>query len=110
MILSEKNTLFESLTNKLDVYPKLRELLYTALFSGERISYNPYNDMIGIASMFGFVKNNQGVMVIANRIFETCLYNLFLSEDEVNSRIYAAGSMDKNQFIQNGNLNMDLII
>lgn len=110
MILSEKNTLFESLTNKLTAYPKLRELLYTALFSGERISYNPYNDMISLASMFGFVKNNQGVMIIANRIFETCLYNLFLSEDEVKSRIYAAGSMDKNQFIQDGNLNMDLVL
>lgn len=110
IILSEKNTLFESLTNKLAVYPKLRELLYTALFSGERISYNPDNDMLDIAAMFGFIKNNQGIMTVANRIFETRLYNLFLSEDEVSSLIYAAGSMDKNQFIKDGHLNMDLVL
>lgn len=32
------------------------------------------------------------------------------SEDEISSRIYAAGSMDKNQFIQDGYLNMDLVL
>lgn len=99
-ILSEKNTLFESLTNKLAVYPKLRELLHTTLFSGERISYNPDNDVLDVAAMFGFIKNSQGIVAVANRIFETRIYNLFLSEDEVSSHIYAAGSMDKNQFIQ----------
>lgn len=87
MILSEKNTLFESLTNKLSAYPKLRELLHTALFSGERISYNPDNEMLDIAAMFGFIKDSQGIITVANRIFETRLYNLFLSEDEVSSRI-----------------------
>jgi len=30
---------------------------------------------IHIASMFGFVKNENGIMVVANRIFETLLYN-----------------------------------
>lgn len=110
MILSEKNTLFESLTNKLIAYPKLRQLLYSALFSGERISFNPDNDTLEIAAMFGFIKNNQGIMTVANRIFETRLYNLFLSEDEISSHIYAAGSMDKNQFIQDGYLNMDLVL
>lgn len=110
IILSEKNTLFESLTNKLADNPKLRELLYAALFSGDRISYNPDNDVLDIAAMYGFIKNCQGVMTVANRIFETRLYNLFLSEDEVSSRIYAAGSMDKSQFIQDGNLNMDLVL
>ncbi|MDE7313449.1 MAG: AAA-like domain-containing protein [Eubacterium sp.] len=110
MILSEKNTLFESLANKLAAYPKLKELLYTALFSGERISYNPDNDIFDIAAMFGFIKNNRGIMAVANRIFETRLYNLFLSEDEVSSRIFAVSSMDKNQFIQGGQLNMDLVL
>lgn len=47
---------------------------------------------------------------MANRIFETRIYNLFLSEDEVSSHIYATGSMDKNQFIQSGHLNMDLVL
>jgi hypothetical protein len=54
--------------------------------------------------MFGFVKNNNGSMVIANRLFEIRIYNLFLSEEEVTSQIFSAGSADKNQFVQNGTL------
>ncbi len=37
MLLNEKNTLFESLTNKLFDYPKLRNLLYALLFMGKSI-------------------------------------------------------------------------
>lgn len=102
ILLDEKNTLFDSLTNKLIEYPELREILYTILFTGEKISYNYDNKVIDLATMLGFVKNRQGMLVIANRIFETRLYNLFLSEEELNSRIYTAGTMDKNRFIKNG--------
>ena len=110
ILLAEKNTLFESLTNKLIEYPELREMLYSILFTGDKVSFNYYNPVINLAYMLGFVKNKHGIMVIANRIFETCLYNLFLSEDELNSRIFAEGTMDKNQFIQNGILDMDLVL
>lgn len=109
-ILLEKNTLFESLADKLYSYPSLKELLHAALFSGNRISFNPDNEIIGLVSMFGFVKNTDGNLAVANRIFETRLYNLFLSEEEINSRLYAAAGMDKNQFVQNGMLDMDLIL
>jgi hypothetical protein len=110
LLLVEKNTLFESLTGKLLDYPELKELIYSLLMKGERISYNSYNDAIDVATMLGFVKNNDGVLAIANRIFEIQFYNLFLSEEEVTSKIFSAGSMDKNQFIQNGILNMDLVL
>lgn len=90
ILLMEKNTLFDSLTNKLEDYPKLRELLYSMLFLGERVVYNSHNDIIQLASMFGFVKNVDGAMAVANRIFETVLYNLFLSEEEVSNRTFSA--------------------
>jgi hypothetical protein len=104
LLLVEKNTLFESLTGKLQNYPELKSLIYNLLVKGERISYNSDNDVINIGTMFGFVKNNNGSMVIANRLFEIRIYNLFLSEEEVTSQIFSAGSADKNQFVQNGTL------
>ncbi|MDE7318489.1 MAG: AAA-like domain-containing protein [Lachnospiraceae bacterium] len=110
MLMLEKNTLFESLVNKLTDYPKLREMMHAILFEGEKISYNPDHPIIDLASMFGFVKNENGIMAVANRIFEMRLYNLFLSEEEIDSRIFSAGSMDKNQFIREGILNMDLVL
>ena len=61
--------------------------------------------------MFGFVKNNHGVLAIANRIFETWLYNLYLSTSEMQKQqIYSDALLDKNQFIVNGHLNMRQIL
>lgn len=110
ILLLEKNPLFESLVNKLKDYPELNHMLHSILFTGDSIPYNPGNHVIDIASMFGFIKNNQGAVVISNRIFETYLYDLFISENEINSRIFKEGTLDKNQFIQNGILNMDQIL
>ena len=60
--------------------------------------------------MFGFLKNVEGKAVISNRIFETVLYNLFLSEEYVGSRMYDAGLLDKNQFVVNGHLNVRRVL
>lgn len=110
LLLAEKNTLFESLVNKLKQYAELKEMLYSILFTGETVTYNVYNEVIDIASMLGFVKNEDGKLMVANRIFETLLYNLFTSEEETGNAIFSAGAMDKNQFIQNGILNMELVL
>lgn len=111
LFLAEKNTLFESLSEKLISYPELNKMLRTLLFTGRTIAYNFYEPSINIATMFGFVKNQNGVMVVANRVFETWLYNLYLSEAEMrNNDIYAASLRDKNQFLVNGQLNVRRIL
>lgn len=111
ILLSEKNMLFESLREKLESYPELNNMLYSLLFTGKAIVYNYYETSINITTMFGFVKNENGVLVVSNRIFETWLYNLYLSSAEMQKKeIYAASLMDKNQFITNGYLNMRLVL
>lgn len=81
LLLNEKNTLFESLVNKIQDYPQLHEIIYELLFNGKTILYNSLNPSIEAAEMFGFIKNNDGQVMVSNRIFETVLYNLFLAED-----------------------------
>ena len=111
LILAEKNMLFESLSEKLVSYPELNDMLKSLLFTGKPIVFNYYEPSIGVASMFGFVKNKNGMLVVANRIFETWLYNFYLSAAGMQKKeIYAASLMDKNQFIVNGCLNMRLIL
>lgn len=110
LLLMEKNPLFESLINKLTDFPMLRELLYSILFQGNKVMYNPDNDVIDTASMFGFVRNVNGLIQISNRIFEMRLYNMFLAEEEITNRISSKGVSEKNQFIQNGVLNMELLL
>lgn len=110
-LLSEKNTLFESLIGKLKEYPSLKEMLYSILFYGKPLVYNPDDKAIDMASMFGFVKNRNGNVVIANRIFEIRLYNMFLATSEAqNTPVYNAALRDKNQFIENGHLNMERVL
>ncbi len=68
---------------KLKAYPELNNMLNSLLFTGKSITYNPDEPAIDMATMFGFIRNKKGSVVIANRIFETRLYNLYLSATEM---------------------------
>lgn len=83
ILIAEKNTLFESLTGKLHDYHELNEMIFDILFSGKSVPFRPLNPVIDMASMFGFIKNRDGDVAISNRIFETVLYNLYLSAEEI---------------------------
>lgn len=110
-ILSEKNTLFESLIGKLTAYPELNQMLRTLLFTGRTIAYDTDNPDMDTATMFGFIKNQNGTVAIANRIFETRLYNKYLAEANMQQQgIYKASLQDKSQFIINGHLDMRRVL
>lgn len=110
-LLSEENSLFESLAEKIDRYPELSDILFTVLFTGKNIAYNYDDQAISAAAMFGFIKNEKGRIAVANRIFETRLYNRYLSLEELQaSDIYKSSLWDRNQFIIGGYLNVRLIL
>lgn len=111
MILMEKNTLFETLSEKLMRYPELSAMLCSLLFTGRSIVYNFYEPATNIATVLGFVKNQGGILAVANRIFDTWLYNFYLSAAKMQSQdIYRAALEDKQGFIVDGHLNMKLIL
>ncbi len=111
MLLLENNTLFESLIGKLEDYPDLEKMLKELLFSGKSITYSPTNQVIQLACMFGFVKSEDGNIVLSNRVFDTFLYNYFLSMDELCvGNMYKASLQDKNQFLIDGHLNMRRVL
>lgn len=111
IILQEKNTLFESLSGKLTNYPDMKSALKRILMEGEKLTYNPDQEGISSLESYGFIKNKNNTVAIANRLFETRLYNLFLSEDELSDNtFYREGSIAKNLFIKNGKLDVELIL
>jgi hypothetical protein len=110
MIFLDLNALFESLLRQLREYSELKDILYSILFRGVSVGFNQDNPVNDIATMFGFVKNVDGRVAIANRIFETRLYNYFISEEDANNRIHHAGEKYRNQFVLDGVLDMDLIM
>ena len=72
---------------------------------------DPDETSIDMAQMFGFIKNQNGNVVIANRIFEMRLYNYYLTEAKMQqTEIYKAALQDKSQFIVNGYLDMERIL
>lgn len=110
LILQENNTLFDDISKKLTDSPILNNMIRSILFTGRTIPYNPDDYAINLGIMFGYFKNSNGSLIIANRIFETRLYNKYISEELTGSAISDAANLDKNQFIANGSLNMDLVM
>lgn len=111
ILLSEKNTLFESLIGKLHDYPEIKDMIYLLLFQGQVIAYNADDLATDTLLMFGLAKVEQETLQIANRIFETRLYNYFLTLPEVqNGDMYKLALRNKNQFIQSGQLDMEKLL
>lgn len=76
----------------------MKRMLHAILFEGRRVVFNINNPMINLAAMFGYIVNRANSVQVANRIFEICLYNLFLSEDELASAIGAEA--ERNYYIE----------
>lgn len=110
IILKDKASLFDSMVRQLDIYKDLRNILEDIIYRGKQISYSPDVKPIEIGVMFGFLKEENGRIVVANRIFEMRLLNMFITEEAVKSEAYRYGSLDRNQFIYKGRLDMDLVL
>ena len=111
MLLSEENTLFQTLTTKLNNFPALKASIRSILMEGTKLTYNPDQSEISQLQMYGLIRNDNNTVRIANRIFETRLYNLFLSEEEIRNNVFSReGELAKNQFVHDGKLDMRLIM
>ena len=110
-LLTMNMPLFDSLINKLEDYPEMKKSLYQVLTNGQKFSYNPDHEATKLLLLFGFVKIEDNGVVIANRIFETRLYNDMLTSEEMKSTSIAkAGTFDKPEFVKNGILDVEMIL
>ncbi|MDD7390224.1 MAG: GxxExxY protein [Lachnospiraceae bacterium] len=111
ILQKESNSLFEDMIKHLYEYPQLSTMIQNILFRGIRYTFEPNSFIINLGTMFGFLKEHNSQVIVANRIFETKLYNFFLSEEESNSASIPAGiDAAPNQFISHGMLQMDLVM
>lgn len=111
LLLSENNTLFQTLAKNLNNYPVLKESIRSILMEGTKLTWNPDQKDIVQMLMYGLIRNDHNTVRVANRIFETRLYNLFLSDEEMKQNVFSReGELAKNQFVTDGKLNMRLIL
>ncbi|MDE7183099.1 MAG: ATP-binding protein [Lachnospiraceae bacterium] len=109
-ILCEDALLFESMVRHLDDYPEMKKMFQAILFQGSEFLYNPDVKEISLACMFGYAVDEKGKVQIANRIFETRLYNCFYSEEELSNAMIREAKRDKSYFIHDGRLDMDTVM
>ncbi|MBQ9252512.1 MAG: AAA family ATPase [Clostridia bacterium] len=111
VILSENNSLFQSLTGKLVNYPELRKQLRDILLKGETYAWLPYDEEQQQLHMYGFIRNNHNTIAVANRIFEMLLYVHFIGENQKNNDIKQLASDTKPMFVEeDGWLNIPKIM
>lgn len=109
LILKESTLLFESMIKQLDTYKDLRSLIEDIIYRGRKVTFSPEQKSISLGLMFGFLKEENGHVAIANRMFEMCLLNLFMAE-ESGSDVYAQGGSDRFGFIKDNMLDMELVL
>lgn len=66
-------------------------MLQKILFDGVDFPFKRENPVINLGVTFGFLKDKNGIVAVSNRIFETQLYDTFLSEMAINEKLYYIG-------------------
>ena len=110
VILKESTLLFESMAKQLDTYGELYKIIEDIIYCGKRIPFSLEEKSINLGAMFGFLKNENGHVAVANRMFEMCLLNMFMAREAIKSEVYARGGSDRIGFIKNAMLDMDLVL
>lgn len=110
MILKENPPLFESMAKQLDTYADLHNIIENIIYFGKRIPFSLEERSINLGVMFGYLKEENGHVAIANRIFEMVLLNMFMAKEAITSEVYEKGGSDRIGFIKNNKLDMDLVL
>ncbi len=109
-LVRESNSLFEDMAKKVKDYSDLGTMLRDILFCGKGIPFNLGTELVSIGAMFDFLKDEDGQIAIANRIFEIWFYNLFIAQDAIDSKTYDAGQQLKGQFVTESGLDVEKIL
>ena len=107
ILLEEQNTLFDDLFKNIKSYLDLREFLYELLFIGDEKTFNIDHSVINLGVMFGFFKNIDRKVKIANKIFEIRIYNYFSDDTKIEKPICGVVKYD---VIKDGKFDMEICL
>lgn len=110
IILKSRTPLFDSMAKQLDTFCDLRNMIQEILYQGKQFLFSPYVRSVNLGMMFGFLKEENGYIAVANRIFEMGMLNMFIAEEAIESDAYQYGERDRNQFVKDQRLDMDLVL
>jgi hypothetical protein len=108
-LLGEKNTLFDDLIKNVENNPSFGAVVESILLGDAPIVFETRNSDIDLGVMYGILVKRDGKTCVSNIVFETVLYNYFISVSRTRNsgEKYAA---EKSWFIKDGRLDMDAVM
>ncbi|WP_234117507.1 AAA family ATPase [Clostridium hydrogenum] len=110
IILDERNTLFDSLIKNLENNDALLKFINRIVLDGEEFSFVASDNLINLGVTYGFLKNNNGKCVVANRIFEQYIYNHLASRTARESVSFSGYNIKQSFITKAGGLNFENIL
>jgi hypothetical protein len=83
VMLQEKNFLFDDLGKNLESDEDFYKLLYDIVVNGQSYVYNMVNHAMDWGIMFGILRKQNEQVVIDNLIFETVIYDYFITRKRI---------------------------
>lgn len=82
LVRETDNELFKSLSQNLEGNDSVHQLLYDVLILGVRRSFSVDNSTVSLAYRYGYIQDVNGLVNVANKIFEIRMTDYFISKDE----------------------------
>ncbi|BCZ44622.1 hypothetical protein psyc5s11_06890 [Clostridium gelidum] len=107
-LLIEKNTLFDDLIKNIENNTELGSYIFELMINGEDKTFNIHNPIIDLGVIFGYFRNIDGRVRIANGIYEQTLYNYYSSKLE--NKIDMTNYNFKDNFITKTGLDFEKVL
>jgi hypothetical protein len=110
VVEKESSTLFDDIRKNLESNEELKELMYSLLIEGKSFTFSTSDSVIEWARMFGFVKNSNSKVAIANRIFEAYISEYFIARETRKAQTTRSPLVTVSDVVHGGRLNMELCL
>ncbi|WP_461205069.1 AAA-like domain-containing protein [Clostridium sp. DL1XJH146] len=111
-LLTQSNTNFDSLIKNIENNRELYEFVERIILDGENISYIHSDKIINIGTIYGIIRNENGVCKVHNKIYEQLLYQHMMIKIVRKDKNSTMGDYNFKSFFINedGTLNVEKIL
>lgn len=106
-LLKSDNTLFDDMIKNIENNGELRKAVTGILLDGLQIPFVKSEPVINLGIMFGILTEKDGIVAIANVVFETYLYNHIIAGKILEK--YSFG-IERSRFVEKDGLDMECIL
>ena len=110
LVRETENPLFRGLSQNLESYPEVYQLLYEVLILGARYPFSITNPAIDLAYRYGYIKRFKDRVKVSNKIFEIILNDYFISKGMLKSTHTSERFSWYDDITRNGRFNMAMCL